>query len=107
MFDAGFYRDVLPDRVTRECQGNPLAVPVVNLYLANGTTLDLCHIVDLSEHWLAVQHFRDTQSCSEMDLAFLPYELVTMVAVSLHHQGTRRLGFSLGETTQTGPQTQT
>ena len=93
MFDAIFYKSVLPERVVQECKGNPALLPVVNLFLANGRVLDLCHIVHLAEAWLAVQYFRDTQTCQEMDLAFLPYELVTMVTVSMQHPDSRKTGF--------------
>ncbi|MBI2872554.1 MAG: hypothetical protein HYY00_05100 [Chloroflexi bacterium] len=96
-FDASFYRQVLPERVARECQGHPESVPVVNLHLANGRTLDLCHIIHLADTWFAVQYFRDTETCDDMDIAFLPYELVATVTVSLHHAGSRRIGFRLGE----------
>lgn len=58
--DAHFYARVLPDRVVAQCQGNPGAVPVVNLHLANGRVLDLCHIMHLTERWFAVQYCRDT-----------------------------------------------
>jgi hypothetical protein len=68
-------------------------VPVVTLLLSNGRVLDLCHIVRLDGAWLAVQYFRDTQTCPEMDVAFLPYELVSMVTVSLRHPGNRKIGF--------------
>ena len=97
MFDADFYRKVLPERVTEQCHGHPGDVPVVNLHLANGRTLDLCHVAHLADTWVAVQYFRDTETCDDMDLAFLPYELVTMVTVSLHHPTSRRIGFRLGE----------
>ncbi|MBI4338252.1 MAG: hypothetical protein HY683_10545 [Chloroflexi bacterium] len=95
MFDAEFYRSVLPERVTKECHGRPDSVPVVNLYLANGRTLDLCHIVHLAESWFAVQSFRDAETCDDMDLVFLPYELVTEVTVSLYHPAARRMGFDV------------
>jgi hypothetical protein len=48
MFDAEFYQAMLPDAVTQQCQMKPGHVPVVELHLADGTTLDLCHIVSLA-----------------------------------------------------------
>ena len=94
-FDAHFYTSVLPDRVVAQCQGNPGAVPVVNLHLANGRVLDLCHIMHLTERWFAVQYFRDTVTCADMDVAFLPYELVVLVSVALQHSSQRRIGFNI------------
>ena len=96
-FDASFYREVLPERVTAECQGRPDAVPVVTLYLGNGNVLDLCHIVHLADDWFAVHHFRDVEICEDMDVAFLPYGLVSLITISVHHPESRRMGFSVGE----------
>ncbi|MBI4200257.1 MAG: hypothetical protein HY535_07280 [Chloroflexi bacterium] len=94
-FDAGFFQQVLPERVALECEGHPESVPVVQVHLANGTVLDLCHIVHLADAWFAVQHFRDARTCADMDTVFLPYGLVAMVTVSLHHPASRRVGFSV------------
>lgn len=44
MFDQTFYATVLPDLVKAECAGQPGTVPVVELRLVDGTTLDVCHI---------------------------------------------------------------
>jgi hypothetical protein len=73
------------------------AVPVVLLHLANGTTLDLCHIPFLAESWMAAHYYRDADSGDEMDLAFVPYTLVSMVTMTTRHRNTRRLGFDLHE----------
>ncbi|MBI4339559.1 MAG: hypothetical protein HY680_06355 [Chloroflexi bacterium] len=97
MFDAQFYRIVLPQRVDQECKGNPQLVPVVTLLLANGRVLDLCHVLQLADTWMAVNYFRDAETCQDMDVAFLPYELVSMVTLSLQHPGSRRMGFRRGE----------
>ncbi|MDO8533080.1 MAG: hypothetical protein Q7T26_13110 [Dehalococcoidia bacterium] len=95
MFDVSFYQTVLPERVTSECRIRPEDVPVVLLHLANGMTMDLCHIVHLADTWLAVRYFRDTKTCEEMDVAYVPYELVTLVTLSLHRPEDRPVGFRL------------
>ncbi|MBI4311016.1 MAG: hypothetical protein HY681_04460 [Chloroflexi bacterium] len=95
MFDARFYHEVLPERLLAECKLRPGDTLVVVLQLADGAALDLCHLVHLGEEWFSVQYFRDAESCDDMDLAFLPYELVKMVTVSLRHPSARRIGFSL------------
>jgi hypothetical protein len=94
-FGPHFYLSVLPDRVISQCQGHPDNIPVVNLHLANGRTLDLCHIVHLADRWFAVQYFRDSESCEDMDVAFLPYDLVVLVTLSLHSADQRRIGFNI------------
>lgn len=96
MFDASFYQTVLTDGVQAECAGKPDMVPVVELHLATGTILDLCHIIRLADDWMACRFFRNPEDCEDMDVAFLPYGLVNLVTVSLHHVESRRVGFQLG-----------
>ena len=93
LFDAPFYRQVLPDRVTQECKRREGHVPAVKLQLMDGRELDLCHVLHLGDRWLAVQHFRDLSTCEDMDLTFLPYEAVITVTISMHAPGERRAGF--------------
>lgn len=95
MFDPGFYQTVLPDRVGQQCAMQSGHVPVVEFRLADGTVLDVCHIVHLADKWLAVAYFRDASACQDMDLAFFGYEMVTRVMLSMHAPGSRSLGFQL------------
>lgn len=94
VFDAGFYQAALSDRVAKECEGHPGLVAVVKLHLGDGTVLDLCHVTALSERWMSVAFFRNTETCEDMDVTFIPYELVLRVTVSLHHPSNRAIGFS-------------
>ncbi|HEU0075264.1 MAG TPA: hypothetical protein VFS30_14765 [Dehalococcoidia bacterium] len=98
MFDASFYAETLPNLVQTECRRQPDKTPVVELRLGDGTTLDVCHVTQLAERWLGVTFFRDAEKCDDMDVSLLPYELVTRITVSLHHQQTRKLGFSIEDT---------
>ena len=43
-------------------------------------------------------YFREPETCDDMDVCFLPYELVARITVALHHKQTRKLGFSVEET---------
>ena len=98
MFDANFYAETLPDLVQAECLRQPEKTPVVKLRLGDGGELDVCHVAQLAARWLAVTFFRDAERCDDMDVCFLPYELVARVTVSLHPRQTRKLGFSIEET---------
>jgi hypothetical protein len=97
MFDAEFYRATLPDMLRTQCEGRPEMVPVIELHLANGRTLDVCHILHLGSDWMACAYFRAVETCDDMDVAFLPYGLVGMITLSLHPLSTRRLGFSVSQ----------
>jgi hypothetical protein len=97
MFDAAFFQTVFPEHVSAECEAQPDRVPVVELYLADGTKLDLCHVVFLADSWLAVAYYRDGGRESELDTAFLPYGLIVRVTVALHPIARRKLGFRVHE----------
>lgn len=95
MFDAMFYQAVLPDRVKAECENCPSEVPVVELHLGSGAVLDLCHILHASGEWMVCRFFRNPGHDDEMDVAFVPYGLVSLVTVSTHPPEKRRFGFQL------------
>jgi len=97
MFDVGFYARVFPDLVQQECRRQAGKVPVVQFHLLDGSTLDICHVVQLGENWMVVAFFRDPETCEDMDFEVLPYELVVRITVSFHHPKSRRLGFALAE----------
>jgi len=94
-FGPGFFATVLGDRIRAACDSQPEHVPVVELHLADGVTLDLCHIPGVEPQWLAVQVYRDREVCDEMDLVFLPYALITRVTVSMWQPSQRPIGFQL------------
>jgi hypothetical protein len=95
VFDGPFYEVVLTDMVERQCQANPGHVPVVELHLGDGTTLDLCHIVSLGPTWFAVAYFRNPAASDEVEQAFLPYPLVQWITLSTHPPHVRRIGFDV------------
>jgi hypothetical protein len=95
MFDAPFYLAVLPDAVRQQCQVNPEHVPVVELHLGDGTTLDLCHIVPLAPTWLAVAFFRSPGESDEVEQALLPYPLVQWITLSVRPLRVRHIGFDV------------
>jgi hypothetical protein len=95
VFDSAFYQAMLPDAVKQQCQTVPGQVPVVELHLADGTTLDLCHIVALAPTWLAVVYFHNPAEGDEVEQAFLPYRLVQWITLSAHPSHVRHIGFDV------------
>lgn len=96
-FDAAFFSEVLPERVKQQCEGQPDKLPVVTLQLGDGRVFDVCHIGHFAPVWMAVFYYRDTITCQEMDLVFIPYALVTTATVSLHHKANRPAGFDVSK----------
>ncbi len=95
MFDGQFYQATLPDAVRQQCQMNPEHVPVVELHLADGTTLDLCHIVSLAPTWFAVAYFHNPAEGDEVEQALLSYPLVQWITLSTHPPQVRHIGFDV------------
>jgi hypothetical protein len=100
VFDADFYQAAFPQLLQQECQRQSGMVPVVELRLADGTTLDICHVLRFDERWIAVSFFRDLETCEDMDIAILPFELVVRVTISFHDPKSRRIGFTVPQTVQ-------
>ena len=96
-FDAQFFQTILPDRVQAACPGQGDRVPVVLLDLADGRQLDLCHVDLLTTAWMAVSAFSEKKSCDEMDVVFVPYEMIALVTVSKRKASQRGVGFKIEE----------
>ena len=94
-FGPTFFATVLVDRVRALCDGHPGEVPVVELQLADGLTLDMCHVPAVQAEWVAVEAYRDRETCEDMDLVFVPYGFITRVTLSMWHPGQRPIGFDL------------
>jgi hypothetical protein len=94
-FGPAFFATVLSDRVREVCDGHPDPLPVVELHLADGYLLDVCHIAAIEQPWVAVAAFRDRETCEEMDLLFVPYAMIIRVSVSVRHKSERPAGFAL------------
>jgi hypothetical protein len=94
-FGPSFFLTVLADRVREQCDLQPESIPVVELHLGDGVTLDLCHVAGLGPQWVGAQFYRDRETCTDMDVAFVPYGLITRVTLSMWHRSQRPIGFDL------------
>jgi hypothetical protein len=92
-FDARLFGTVFPDRLRAACPRAGADVPVVLLDLADGRTLDLCHVDLLGPTWMGVSAFRGKESCGEMDTVFVPYERIALVTITRRDSSGRNLGF--------------
>lgn len=95
-FGPDFFDTQLSDCVRGRCGDDAENVAVVELRLADGTTLDVCRIPTIDRLWMAVEVFRDAEAREDTDLVFIPYETVTRVTISERLQRERPLGFRFG-----------
>ena len=96
MFDSDFYATVLPDLIKSECAAEPGSVPVVELRLSDGTTLDVCHILALGPGWLAAACYSSDGPPAALTTEFVRHELVMRITVSMQGAPARhQLGFDV------------
>jgi hypothetical protein len=94
-FDTRFYLAALPSYIQQRCTVREGDVPVLQLHLADGTQLDLCHIVSLADSWFTVAYFRNPEESGDADEAFLPYGLVQWITLAFHPPHVRHIGFDV------------
>jgi len=94
-FGLPFFGTILSSRFESHCSGTGPEVPQVLLHLVGGAVLDVCHVVEFTPRWIATAVFRDDRSCEQMDLEFVPYELILRVTLSSRPAEERRLGFDV------------
>jgi len=94
-FGLPFFGTMLSSRFQSHCSGAGPEVPQVLLHLVGGEVLDVCHVVEFTPRWIAVAAFRDDRTCEQMDLEFVPYELIHRVTLSSRPAEDRRLGFDV------------
>lgn len=94
-FGPEFFVTILSSRLQSHCSGIGPEVPRVLLHLVGGAALDVCHVVELTPRWIATAVFRDDRSCEQMDLEFVPYELILRITLSSRPAEERPLGFDI------------
>src|SRR5215210_340528 len=94
MFDRQFFQTILPEHVRTTVASHPGRVPVIELLLGNGATLDVCHIVRLSDAWVAVAYFCDDDAYNGYDVTFVPYVTIARVNLTMKPETERHIGFN-------------
>lgn len=96
MFDKTFFEEVLGQHVAKTCPMQADEIPVVLVHLADGAVLDVCHVAESLETWIALLHFSQVPECERMDLSFVRYETIVRITVSPRSRTERKVGFSVG-----------
>lgn len=83
----GFIRDRCPDP--------RIGLPVLELHLADGQALDVCHVVAIAPAWvaLAVYECSPSGSARKMRTEIVPYGMIARITVSTERASGHPLGF--------------
>ena len=88
IFGPIFFLQHLRGLVRDHCPDPAEGMPSVGLHLMDGSELDICHIVGIDPHWiaLAVREPGEEGRQTAMRTELVPYHMITRVAI----YGTRR-----------------
>ena len=93
-FGPAFFLGQLGRFVRDQCPAPEEHLPHVQLRLADGETLDLCHVVGVSSKWVVLAVREPGAHGHEMTTALVPFEMVQSVRIRAHHEAGVRVGFA-------------
>lgn len=83
---GGFVRDHCPEKSEQ--------LPVVQIRLADGETLHLCHIMGVSPRWVMLAVHDAAHHRAEMVVEFVPYEMIRRVCIGSRAAESAAVGFA-------------
>jgi hypothetical protein len=93
-FGPSFFMGHLGRFVRDRCPDPKENLPLVQLRLADGETLDVCHIIGVSPRWVMLA-VRDAASHQDgMAIELVPYELVRRVCIRTRRAEGASIGFN-------------
>lgn len=101
-FGPAFFLVQLRALVREQCPDPAEGLPAVQLRLADGETIDLCHIIAVGPAWvaLAVHETGHPSSGPAMRTELIPYPMIARVALRSAKAETPHHGFDLGRAPQ-------
>lgn len=88
-FDSLFFKSSFDEIVERAGKG----ANKLTLFLSDGTTFDVCDIVELSESYMVVRGYKESSDTCELALTVLPYGLIYRLELGPKASGGTRVGF--------------
>ena len=94
-FGPSFFLRQLRAFLRDRCPDPSEALPSVQLHLAEGEIIEVCHIIGLAPHWLAVAAIETVRPVSSpsMRTEVIPYGLVSRITVRPVRPGPGHVGF--------------
>ncbi len=92
-FGPGFFYSRLRSYALDHCPDPAAGLPVVEIHLADGDVLDLCHIIGVTPQWVAVAVRDEHGSAERMRTEFVPYGSIFRVTLRSARPEAPQLGF--------------
>lgn len=96
-FGPSFFLGHLGRFVRDHCPSTEEHLPKVQIRLADGESLDLCHVIGVSPRWVMLATRESGSHQNEMAIDFVPFEVIQGVHIRAHHAETTSLGFAHGQ----------
>jgi hypothetical protein len=96
-FGPLFFMQNLRGLVRDRCPVPEEAFPSVQIHLLDGDVLDVCHIIGIAPHWiaLAVHEVDRPDHPAQMRTEMVPYHLIGRVSIQTNkHEGSHPIGFN-------------
>ena len=93
-FGPTFFLSHLGRFVRDTCPSAEEHLPRVEIRLADGESLDLCHIIGVSPRWVMLATRAADSHQHEMAIEFIPFEMIQGVRIHPRHTETASMGFA-------------
>lgn len=93
-FGPSFFLGHLGRFVRDRCPDQKENLPLVQVRLADGDTLDVCHIIGVSPHWVMLAVSDPASHHDGMAIELVPYELIRRVCIRTRHGEGTSIGFA-------------
>lgn len=97
-FGPGFFLRQLRAFIRDRCPDPSEALPSVQLHLAEGDRVEVCHVIGIAPRWLALAAIEEERplAAPTMRTEIIPYALVSRVTVRPFRPQPGRAGFQVG-----------
>jgi len=96
-FGPGFFLQQLRAFIRDRCPDPSEALPSVQLHLAEGERIEICHLIGIAPRWLAIAAIEEGHALAapSMRTEIIPYALISRVTVRPFQPEPGRLGFEV------------
>ncbi len=95
-FGPSFFLQQMGRFVQEHCPNPQQHLPLVQIHLADGRTLNICHIIGVSLRWVVLAVRESGSHHDEMVVDVVPFEMIRGVSIRQrrHSEATSSIGFS-------------